>query len=146
MHASSDAKIENQDTQRGQEVKGANRRLLTSVGTQLLLLLLLLNLNLCFIYGITVDELISLCCSRLCRAVQGKMQLTLEAKRVHKSLRDMLCEVQLCSSWNLREQRDVWEMLYWHDDSWQQDQMPLINYMCLPFQRAFSWIYKSVLR
>ncbi|ESR51721.1 hypothetical protein CICLE_v10033115mg [Citrus x clementina] len=29
--ASSDAKIENQDTQRGQEVKGANRRLLTSV-------------------------------------------------------------------------------------------------------------------
>lgn len=60
------------------------------------------------------------CFGRLWREVQGEVQFALKAKDLHESLRDMLYEVQVCSSGHLREQRDVWQVLHSHDHSWQQ--------------------------
>jgi hypothetical protein len=62
---------------------------------------------------------------RLWRVVRREVQIKLEAKRVHQSVWHVLCKVQVCSTGDLREQRNVWEVLHGYDHSWQQAQVPL---------------------
>lgn len=65
------------------------------------------------------------CGFRLWRIVQAEMQSSLEAKRVQQGVWHVLCEVQVCATWDGREQGDVWGMLHWHDHPWEQDQMSI---------------------
>ncbi|KAL2344277.1 hypothetical protein Fmac_005562 [Flemingia macrophylla] len=72
-------------------VKGPNRRLLAFVVNRC-------NEGIC-------------CFGRLWSKVQGEMQFALKAKDLPESLRNMLFQVQVCSSWHLWEQRGVWKVL-----------------------------------
>ncbi|KAH1248739.1 hypothetical protein GmHk_05G012275 [Glycine max] len=49
---------------------------------------------------------------RLWRIVQDKVQCPFKAKCVQQGLWHMLCEVQVCSTWNFRQQGALWDLLY----------------------------------
>jgi urease gamma subunit len=44
--------------------------------------------------------------------VQAEMQSSLEAKRVQQGVWHVLCEVQVCATWDSGEQGDVWGLLH----------------------------------
>ncbi|GFP79947.1 gibberellin-regulated protein 14 [Phtheirospermum japonicum] len=58
--------------------------------------------------------------------MQSQVQPPLKAEFVCEGMWNMLCEVQVCAPRDLRQQRNVWEMLYRHDHTWKQVQVPLI--------------------
>lgn len=59
--------------------------------------------------------------------MQLEVQVALKAKRVHKGMRYLLREVQVCSSGYLRQPGGLWKVLHWYDHPWQSPQVPLIT-------------------
>lgn len=65
---------------------------------------------------------------RLWRGMQAAVWGALEAEPVHKSVRDLLRTVQMCAARNLRQPWNVRHLLHRHDHTWQQNQVPLVNF------------------
>lgn len=57
--------------------------------------------------------------------MQGEVQPALKAQRVRESLRNLLLQVQMRSSWDFRKQRGVRQVLHRYDHPRQSDQVPL---------------------
>lgn len=68
--------------------------------------------------------------------MRGTVQCAFKAEPVQEGVRHVLREVQVRATWNFRQQGALWHVLYGHDHSWQQDQVPLS--LTLTFQVLLS--------
>ena len=120
-------------------VKDGNRRLMQQIGEHFksvescnsMYLLFILKSWFCWVSLFVGVDCERVYVYRLWRTVQGEMQSSLKAEPVPQGMWDLLCQMQVRSTWDCRQQGAVRGLLYWHDHPWQQDQVPMSPFIPL---------------